>query len=81
MLGAMRASRVLLDARNRFSKTVKLTQTQKRNKRDKLRIVVENAKIIREGEAALGVVNAKLLNSARAAASKCGDAPLEKENL
>lgn len=54
-------TRVLLDGRNRFSKVIRITQTQKRNKRQKIKVIQENFAIIREGKEALDRVNAKLM--------------------
>lgn len=51
--GVFRSTRVLLDGRNRFPVNVKYTQTRKRNTRQKVKIMKENAKIIREGREAL----------------------------
>lgn len=62
MLGAFRASRILCDARNQFTKNAnkRLSQAQKRNARRALKIVQENAAIIREGRVALAAVNDRL---------------------
>lgn len=62
MLGAFRASRVVCDARNQFTKNAnkRLSQAQKRNARRALKIVQENAAIIREGRVALAAVNDRL---------------------
>lgn len=62
MLGAFRASRILCDARNQFTKNAnkRLSQAQKRNARRRLKIVQENAAIIREGRVALAAVNERL---------------------
>lgn len=60
MLGAFRATRTLLDGRNLFTKKVKMTQTRKRNSRKRVKIIQENAAIIREGREALAAVNARL---------------------
>lgn len=48
-----RATRVVLDGRNRFPVDIKYTQTRKRNTRKRVKIMKENAKIIREGREAL----------------------------
>jgi Mitochondrial ribosomal protein L31 len=60
MLGAFRASRVLLDGRNLFTKKVRMTQTRKRNARKRLRQMMDNAEVIREGRSALTAVNARI---------------------
>lgn len=62
MMGAFRGTRVLYDARNQFTKNAnkRLSQAQKRNARRALKIIQENAAIIREGRAALAAVNARL---------------------
>lgn len=68
---------MLLDGRNRFSKVVRITQTQKRNTRRRIKIVQENAAIIREGREALDRVNAKIIAEYKAAereAAKSKDA-------
>jgi hypothetical protein len=64
MLGAFRASRVLLDARNMFTKKVRMTQTRKRNARKRLRQMIDNAEVIREGRTALTTVNARIVEAA-----------------
>lgn len=51
--GVLRATRVLLDGRNRFPVNLKYTQTRKRNDRRRIKILKENALIIREGREAL----------------------------
>lgn len=51
--GALRATRVALDGRNRFPISVPSTQTRRRNDRKRLDIIQENARIIREGRRAL----------------------------
>lgn len=51
--GVLRATRVALDGRNRFPVNIKYTQTRKRNDRKRLKILKENAAIIREGREAL----------------------------
>ncbi len=69
-VGAFRISRILLDGRNRFTKVVKISQTQKRNTRKRLKIVQENAAIIREGKEALDRVNARIISEHHAAAQQ-----------
>lgn len=49
-------------------KKKKPTQTQKRNARERLRIMTENLRVIEEGRIALRAVNVRLVNEARAAA-------------
>lgn len=51
--GVLRATRVVLDGRNRFPVNLKYTQTRKRNDRKRIKILKENAAIIREGREAL----------------------------
>lgn len=60
-VGAFRMTRVLLDGRNRFSKVIRISQTQKRNKRRKIKVIQENFAIIREGKEALDRVNANIM--------------------
>lgn len=67
MFGAFRGTRILLDARNRFSKVVPYTQTRKRNDRKRIKILKENSRVIREGRDALAVVNARSAAEAAAA--------------
>lgn len=61
MIGVMRATRFVMDGRNRFSKVIRLSQSQKRNSRMRIKIIQENAAIIREGREALDRVNAKII--------------------
>lgn len=51
--GVFRATRVVLDGRNRFPVNLKYTQTRKRNDRRRVAVLKENARIIREGREAL----------------------------
>lgn len=51
--GVLRATRFVLDGRNRFPVNIKYTQTRKRNDRRRVAILKENARIIREGREAL----------------------------
>lgn len=51
--GVLRATRIVLDGRNRFPVNIKYTQTRKRNDRKRIKILQENAAIIREGREAL----------------------------
>ena len=69
MIGALRMTRVVLDGRNRFTKVVRITQTQKRNARRREKIMKENAAIIREGREALDRLNAKILAEQQAEAN------------
>lgn len=50
---ALRATRVVLDGRNRFPVRLVPTRTRRRNDRKRLAIIQENASIIREGRKAL----------------------------
>lgn len=51
--GVLRATRVVLDGRNRFPVNIKYTQTRKANDRKRIKNLQENAAIIREGREAL----------------------------
>jgi hypothetical protein len=74
MFGAFRSTLILCDARNQFTKNAnkRLSQCQKRNARRAAKIVMENARILREGRAALAAVNARLLTAARNASAERG---------
>lgn len=69
-LGALRVTRIVLDGRNRFTKVIRLSQAQKRNARARLKLVQENAAIIREGKAALDRVNARIMADYNASQQK-----------
>lgn len=75
MFGAFRTTRVLFDARNQFTKnmTRRTTQCQKRNSRQAQKIMMENMDIIREGQAALARVNARISTEVRAAQARAAD--------
>ena len=60
MLGALRAGRMILDGRIRFTKKLKLTPTRKRNDRKRIKILMENSLILREGREAFVKLNARL---------------------
>jgi hypothetical protein len=77
MLGAFRASRVLLDARNMFTKKVRLTQTRKRNARRRTRQMMDNAEVLREGRIALDAVNVRIM----AATSSTHRSPSEVDHI
>lgn len=76
MLGAFRTSLILRDGRNRFSKVIRMTQTRKRNSRERIKIIQENAAIIREGREALDRVNARIIAEHRQATA----APLKEQS-
>jgi PleD family two-component response regulator len=66
MFGVFRSSPILRDARNQFTKNAnkRMSQTQKRNARRAMKVVMENADILREGRAALAAANARIMAAA-----------------
>lgn len=75
-----RATRVLLDGRNRFSKVVRISQMQKRNTRRRIKIVQQNSVIIREGRQALNKVNARIIAEYEAGVAAAANAGSETQH-